>query len=96
LAKEWKVNSRFNYGSGFAYTPYYSQYNSQRQQCEWIEGKKNSEYLPAYKRIDLRISKNFTLFGLPTEASVDISNLLNAKNIFSYRYRFDSNGNPYQ
>ena len=96
LGKEWSLNLRFTYGSGFAFTPSTSTYNNELRRYEWIEGDKNSEHLPAYKRIDIRIGKEFSLFNLPAFAFLDVNNLLNFKNIYSYRYRFDNNGLPYR
>jgi outer membrane receptor protein involved in Fe transport len=92
----WSLNLRFTYGSGFAFTPSTSNYNNEPRRYEWIEGDKNSEHLPAYKRIDIRVGKEFSLFNLPAFAFLDVNNLLNFKNIYSYRYRFDNNGFPYR
>ena len=96
LGKDWDLNLRFTYGSGFAFTPYFSQLDSSGTRYEWSEGKKNSEHLPAYKRVDLRLGKEFSLFGTSANAFLDVSNLLNFKNVFAYRYRYDNNGNPYR
>ena len=96
LGKNWSLNLRFTFGSGFAFTPYYSRFNNELRRYEWIEGNINSEHLPSYKRIDIRVGKEFSLFGLPTFAFLDVNNLLNFKNIYSYSYRFDNNGYPYR
>jgi outer membrane receptor for ferrienterochelin and colicin len=96
LGSGWKVNSRFVYGSGYAYTPSHTVYNQQQGYWEWIPGLPNSDHLPAYKRTDLRISKSFLLFGKSTSVFLDVSNLFNATNIQAYRYRFDNGGNPYR
>ncbi|HSR17344.1 MAG TPA: hypothetical protein VLM39_04545, partial [Ignavibacteriaceae bacterium] len=45
---------------------------------------------------DLRITKEFELFSFPTSVYLDVSNLLNFKNIYTYSYRYDSSGNPYR
>ena len=50
--------------------------------------------MPAYKRVDMRISKDLELFGFSASAFLDISNILNFKNIQSYRYTFNNNGGP--
>jgi outer membrane receptor protein involved in Fe transport len=94
LGKNWDMNLRLNYGSGFAYTPYYTRYNEESRRYEWVPGEKNSAYLPAYKRVDIRFGKDLVLFGLSAHAFLDVSNLFNFKNIMSYRYWYDSNGNP--
>jgi hypothetical protein len=46
--------------------------------------------------VDLRVSKDFTIFGAPTSVFLDVSNIFNATNVMAYRYRFNSNGNPYR
>ncbi len=96
LGRAWSMNLLFNYGSGFAITPRHIRYNAQLRRYEWIEGRKNSEYLPPYKRVDLRLAKHFSLFGVPAYVFAEASNLFNAKNVTAYRYRFDNNGYPYR
>ncbi|MBI3788459.1 MAG: hypothetical protein HY276_09415 [Ignavibacteriales bacterium] len=95
LGSRWSLNARFYYGSGYAFTPYNSRYNSAAKRWEWIRGDKNSAYLPAYNRVDIRLSKEFEIAGFAVLAFLDVNNLFNAKNIQSYRYRFNNNGSPY-
>ena len=95
LGSRWSSNLRVQYGSGYAYTPSVSRFNSQKSQWEWIQGEKNSATLPAYRRVDIRFGKEFEIAGLSASAFLDVSNLFNFTNIQSYRYRFSSNGNPY-
>lgn len=96
LGKGWDINIRYTYGSGFAYTPDYSKYNKDEKRYDWIKGKPNSEHMPAYKRMDFRINKDFSLFGTPAQIFLDISNLLDHKNIMSYSYRYDNSGNIFR
>jgi hypothetical protein len=91
----WSVNCRAQYGSGYAYTPSIAQYNSSTKRWEWVSGARNSGTLPPYRRVDLRASKQFHVFDLSASAFLDISNALDFKNVQSYRYRFNSNGQPY-
>jgi outer membrane receptor for ferrienterochelin and colicin len=95
LGSRWSSNLRIQYGSGYAYTPSVAQFNPQKAQWEWIQGAKNSATLPAYRRVDVRLGKEFDVAGLSASAFLDVSNLFNFTNIQSYRYRFSSNGNPY-
>ena len=95
LGSSWGSNLRVQYGSGYAYTPSTAIYNSQTRQWSWVQGSKNSGTLPPYRRVDIRVSKEFELWKLSTQAYFDVSNLFNFTNIQSYRYRFNSNGNPY-
>ena len=95
LGSSWASNLRAQYGSGYAYTPSTAVYNSQTRQWSWVQGSKNSGTLPPYRRVDIRISKEFELWKLSTLVYFDVSNLFNCTNVQSYRYRFDRNGNPY-
>ena len=91
--KGWKFSTRIAYGSGFPYTPSIAVGNYSGNLWEWEPGKPNSAHLPAYKRVDLRISKDFNLFGFLSSAFIDVSNIFNYKNIQAYKYTF-SNGQP--
>jgi hypothetical protein len=97
LGSGWSINSRIAYGSGYPFTPSIVVYNNSKKIWEWIPSRKpNSEYLPSYSRVDLRVAKDFTIFGAPTSVFLDVSNIFNTKNVMAYRYRFDNNGNPYR
>jgi hypothetical protein len=94
LGKAWSMNTRVVYGSGYPYTPSTAVYNKLSLAWEWHLGNPNSTSLPAYKRVDLRVSKDFEVFGFPSSAFLDISNLFNFTNILAYAYQFDNQGNP--
>jgi outer membrane receptor protein involved in Fe transport len=97
LGKAWSVNTRLAYGSGYPYTPSYAVTNTVKKIIEWVpDPSPNSNYLPSYTRVDLKIAKEFGLFGSATSVFIDVSNLFNAANIQAYRYRFDSQGHPYR
>ena len=49
-----------------------------------------------YKRVDVRIGKEFTMFNLPTYIFLDVNNLLDFENVSGYKYWLDNNGNPYR
>ena len=94
LGSAWGLSLRFTYGSGYPYTPSVGVFDSSRNQWDWIMAKPNSATMPAYRRVDMRISKEFTLFGISASAFLDVSNLFNFKNIQTYNYTYDSNGQP--
>jgi hypothetical protein len=51
--------------------------------------------LPAsYRRMDLRVTRAFTLFGLSALAFIDVNNVFDWTTIQACRYQFDSAGNP--
>jgi len=94
LGVKWDLNIRATYGSGFAYTPYTAVYNSKNLQWNWEAGIKNSAKLPAYRRVDVRVSKELSVWSLKADLFLDVSNLFNFENVQGYSYRFDNNGYP--
>jgi outer membrane receptor protein involved in Fe transport len=96
LGSRWTMNVRFAYGSGYPYTPSYAVFNRNKQYWTWMQGSPNSDYLPAYERCDVRITKDFEIFGKSTSVYLDVSNLFDAANVQAYRYQIDLNGNPYR
>lgn len=93
----WMANIRWNYGSGFPFTPtqgYYpnvgfnnisTSYSTSNANLGILYGTFDSERLPDYARLDASIDKSFQLsqnVGLHINASV--INLLNRENIFYY------------
>lgn len=92
----WEVDGRFNYGSGFPFTPtqgYYeeiifsnnlgSEYTTLNGNLGILYGELNSRRLPYYSRFDVSIKKTFNL-GKTTKLLVDlgVTNILNQENIF--------------
>ncbi len=94
LGKAWSMNVRVVYGSGYPYTPSVAVYNQSSKVWVWQLQSPNSAHLPAYKRVDARVSKDFGFFRLASSAFLDVSNIFNFKNIWAYNYRFGSNGSP--
>lgn len=94
LGDEWVVNMKGFYGSGYAYTPCVTKYNSTIMTDLWVQGNKNSSYYPAYERVDLRIIKTFFLSHNPLQVYLDVTNILNRRNVWSYNYTYDAQGNP--
>jgi hypothetical protein len=91
----WEVNLRYNYGSGFPFTPtqgYYeaiffnnilTNYTTVNGSLGILYGEYNSHRLPYYSRLDLDLKKTF-FFGKNMNLQVDfsITNVLNEKNVF--------------
>jgi hypothetical protein len=94
LGKTWSMNVRLVYGSGYPYTPMIAVYNQSYKVWTWQLGGPNSAYLPGYKRVDVRVTKDFQLFGFPSSAFLDISNIFDFTNVQSYNYEYDNQGNP--
>lgn len=85
LGNDWNLSLKGYYGSGFPYTPKTAVKNEDNIWI-WQTGKKHSENLPAYKRIDVRISKLFHFSKFNIAAFIDVSNIFNFKNIQQYEY----------
>jgi hypothetical protein len=96
LGSGWNLSTRFAYGSGYPCTPSYTMFDLQGKYWKWVPGSPNSDYLPAYTRVDLRITKDFEILKKSISVYLDVSNVLNITNVQSYRYRIDSYGNPYR
>jgi len=94
LGKRWSANARIFYGSGYAYTPFTARFNNNLQRWEWIAGEQNSAHLPAYKRVDARVSRELKIWNLSALAFIDVSNLFNFDNVFGYNYSFTNTGLP--
>lgn len=94
LGSGWGVNARVVYGSGYPYTPSVALYISALKAWTWQTGSPNSAYLPAYRRLDLRGSKDFVLLGLSASAFLDVSNVLDFTNVSGISYGYNNNGYP--
>ncbi len=90
----WHFNLRFAYGSGYPYTPMLASYNGVTGRWSWNPGAPNSAFLPAYKRVDVRATKELRIAGLDAEVFLDVSNLLNFANVEGYDYGFSNSGLP--
>ena len=94
LGNTWDLSLRLTYGSGYPYTPSIAVYDNSKKQWNWIVSKPNSATMPAYRRVDVRVSKDFTIIGLSASAFLDVSNVFNFNNIQTYNYTFDTHGQP--
>jgi len=96
-ATDWEVSARWNYGSGFPFTPLAGtfeklifdtvdeDYLTQNGDFGMLYGKLYSYRLPSYHRLDLDLKKIFFLGQYTTlEASIGVTNVYNRKNPFYY------------
>ena len=93
LFETWELSIRGFYGSGYAFTPSTALWDQKAGYYKWISGDKNTDHYPAYERVDLRISKEFSLFKNPLLVYIDVLNLFGRENILSYKYTYDNAGN---
>ncbi|MDZ7262022.1 MAG: TonB-dependent receptor, partial [candidate division KSB1 bacterium] len=94
MGKGWEFSVRGFYGSGYAYTPYVVSYDTTLRIQRWVLGSKHTEHYPSYKRVDVRISKEFVLFHRPLLLFLDVMNIFDRRNVFSYRYTYSLDGKP--
>ncbi len=95
-AYDWEISFRYNFGSGFPFSPLagnYEQiifeggvnedYTQTNGEMGYVYGDYNSHRLPNYHRVDASIKKTFE-FGDYTklEANFSITNILNRENVF--------------
>lgn len=98
LDRSWEVNLRWNYGSGFPYTPTKGgqelldfqsginyDYIYTNGELKQIFGAYNSRRLPDYHRFDISAKKRFTLSKHTIlEVNVSVTNVYNRENLFYY------------
>jgi hypothetical protein len=100
----WEFNARWNYGSGFPFTPtqgYYEQntfqqgigtpYQNTNGNLGIIYGDFNSQRLPDYHRLDLTLKRKIEISERSTfEGVFSITNTYNRENIFYFdRVRYE-------
>jgi hypothetical protein len=91
LPRNWSIGGRFRLVSGDLYTPRAgSVYNSDRGIYEAIPGAANSERMPPFHQLDVRIDKRWIFDNWTFTAYLDIQNAYNRANPEGYRYNFDS------
>lgn len=92
----WELSVRWNYGSGFPFTPtagnyeiltfndgINSDYTTANGQVGIVYGAINSKRLPSYHRLDIAIKKKFMISETSTlEINFSITNIYNRNNIF--------------
>jgi len=92
----WDANARWNFGTGFPYTPTAGYYETvtfdetgkvnhliSNGDLGILYGEYNSARLPAYHRLDVAVGKTFQFEGTTVlEVEISIINLYNRKNIF--------------
>lgn len=103
LSRSWEVSFRWNYGSGFPYTPNKGgaenlgfqsgidfDYIFANGTLQMLYGTYNSKRLPAYHRLDLSVKKRFDVFKSSIlELNLSVTNVYNRDNLF-YQDRITS------
>jgi len=95
IGRTWEFVSKYFYGSGYAYTPYYPEFEEDFGMELWTPGDKNSEHYPAYSRLDISLYKTFKIkdkFDL--KVYIEVINALDKQNVQSYKYTYNSDAVP--
>ena len=95
--KHWEVSARYNFGTGFPFTPtqgfyqqlnltnYMNPYTNQNGQLGYVAGPLFSQRLPVYARLDISIRYKYTLKDrLFLEINGGATNVLDRANIFFF------------
>ena len=90
LGDWWEFGLIYRYATGLPYTPY--DLSTRRQvgntwYCD--EGLKNSERLPDYQRLDIRVDRRFVFSSWNLSVYLEIWNLTNHENVTRYEYSED-------
>ena len=95
LPRRFELSLRGFYGSGYTYQQMIIEYNEEEgyDQWQWPELTITGRF-PAYKRLDLRASKEFGIKNNQLLVYLDIINVFNFRNVFSYRYTYNREGEP--
>lgn len=90
---KWRFGSAFVYATGQAFTPAASRYvvvNPATGEVPstplLLPAEKNSARLLAYHRLDVTVSRDFSMFGLPSEVFLQVFNLYNRENEWFVQY----------
>ena len=97
LLKSFNVSLRWEYGSGFPYTPTIgffdrlmlhtpipADFEYEAGDPYTLLGAKNAGRLPPYHRLDLSLTYHVTFWGIQASAGVNLINLYSSKNMFYY------------
>lgn len=91
LGRGWRVGGKFRLVSGNPYTPCQGGIlNAAAGSYECVQGDMNSQRIPAFHQLDLRIDKRWDLRSFTLSTYLDVQNVYNHANPegVSYNYRY--------
>jgi hypothetical protein len=90
LGKGWTVGLRFRLAQGYPQTPVVgSVYDADCDQYQPIEGPRNSQRLPWFHQLDLRVDKTFDWDVFKLSVYLDVQNVYYQSNVESVGYNYD-------
>ncbi|MCK4420469.1 TonB-dependent receptor [candidate division WOR-3 bacterium] len=92
----WTFSTSVAYASGQPFTPIVGRYyNEEKELWYWASGPRNSERMPFYQRIDLKVKRDFRLGSFSGSVYLTGTNILQHRNIQSYVYYLSDFPNRY-
>jgi TonB family protein len=86
----WEIGARFRYVTGNLYTPCIgSLYNSTATSYVCVSGPQQSERLPPFHQLDVRVDKRFVFSSFTLGVYLDVINVYNRTNPDFIGYNFD-------
>jgi hypothetical protein len=90
LGQGWTVGLRFRLAQGYPQTPVVgSVYDADCDQYQPIEGARNSQRLPWFHQLDLRVDKTFDWDVFKLSVYLDVQNVYYQSNVESVGYNYD-------
>jgi TonB family protein len=90
LPKRWRLGARTRFSSGNPYTPVVNRtYSLDRRAFEPVYGPADSDRLPPFYSVDVRIDKDWVYDNWTLTAYVDVQNATNAQNIETMSWTYD-------
>ena len=91
LTPTWEIGAKWQYRTGNPYTPVEDatiRFDPRNGEPIYVPiyAETNSDRLPPYHRLDLRVSKTFQFSGWKLGIFLELLNVYNRKNLLDYRY----------
>jgi TonB family protein len=90
VGRGWELGLRFRYVTGNLYTPCSAAiFNAAGTNYTCIPAPVNSQRLPAFHQLDLRVDKKFVFSSFSLSAYLDLINVYNRKNPDTIQFNYD-------
>ncbi|HCA43842.1 MAG TPA: hypothetical protein DEP28_11390 [Bacteroidetes bacterium] len=89
VADDWLISAKFKFATGKPFTPYDIETSKSLGRGVYVMDRYNSERMPDYNRLDLRVDKKFNFKGFSIVGYVEVQNVFNKQNISEYYWDTD-------
>jgi hypothetical protein len=86
LGGRWEFSGRFTLASGRPYTPPLLPESADQNRLIYDVDRFNSERLPVFHRLDLRLDRKFRFFGRNAALFAELQNLYNHRSVVEYSW----------